>query len=38
MGHKTTLMNSQKVDFSHFDERSDDKYLNYFRDLSLRSK
>lgn len=31
------LMNSQKVDFCHFEERSD-KSLNDLRDLSLRSK
>ena len=34
-----TVMVSQKVDFCHhFEERSDEKSLNYFRDFSLRSK
>ncbi|MBV5317248.1 MAG: hypothetical protein JZU50_05535 [Desulfobulbaceae bacterium] len=32
------LMVSQKVDFCHFEERSDEKTLYYSRDYSLRSK
>jgi hypothetical protein len=32
------LLVSQKVDFCHVEERSDEKSLNYFRDFSLRSK
>jgi hypothetical protein len=31
-------MVSQKVDFCHFEEHSDEKSLNYFKDFSLRSK
>jgi hypothetical protein len=27
-----------KSRFRHFEEHSDEKYLNYFRDFSLRSK
>jgi len=31
-------MVSQKGDFCHFEEQSDEKSFNYFRDFSLRSK
>jgi len=33
-----SLMVSQKVEFCHFEERSDEKFLYYSGDFSLRSK
>jgi len=31
-------MVQQKIDFYHFEEHREEKFLNYFRDFSLRSK
>jgi len=32
------MMVSQKGNFCHFEEQSDEKSLDHFRDFSLRSK